>query len=273
MVNIEHILEKGSGNVNEDRLVISDNLFGVFDGSTSLADSPSPRPERSMSHTGGSMAASIAQKTFASNHYPLIDLGRTANTAILEKMKHSSVRINCPDQIWSTSAAVVRIKGRDLEWFQAGDSNILVIYEDGSHKILAECDDHDFETLTMMKAAKDKTLDNPILKRQVLKVRAGMNKKYGVLNGDPAAMGFVTGGILCLDRVETILLFTDGLTLPTAVPARRKCFSSLAHTFQKLGLKGLHKKIRTLEKGDPDRRKFPRFKRHDDIATIALHLK
>jgi serine/threonine protein phosphatase PrpC len=270
MVKIEHILEKGSGRVNEDRLVIGDNLFGVFDGATSLA--ASPIAQSPSDHTGGSLAASIAQKTFAANHYPLTDLGRTANTAILERMKQTGVSISRPEQVWSTSAAVVRIKGNDLEWFQAGDSNILAIYEDGSHQVLAQCDDHDFDTLTMMKAQEDKTLDNPVLKRQVLKVRAGMNKRYGVLNGDPAAMEFAAGGTLSLDRVETILLFTDGLNLPTPVPAKKKCFSSLVQNFKELGLKGLHRRIRDLEKEDPDRRKFPRFKCHDDVATIAIHL-
>ena len=35
-IKIEHILEKGSGRVNEDRMVMGKNLFGVFDGATSL---------------------------------------------------------------------------------------------------------------------------------------------------------------------------------------------------------------------------------------------
>ncbi|MCG8637662.1 MAG: protein phosphatase 2C domain-containing protein [Desulfobacterales bacterium] len=263
--------------MNEDRLVIGENLFGVFDGAASLSGPPAASrqgvPDKPPGRTGGSMAASIAGKTFAANHFPLTDLGRTANTAILNQMKESGVNTSAIEEVWSTSAAVVRIKGNDLEWFQTGDSHILVIYEDGSHSIPAQRDDHDFETLTMMKAEEDNTLANPVLKRQVLKVRAGMNKKYGVLNGDPAAMAFASGGTLSLDRVEAVLLFTDGLNLPAPVPEKKKCFTPLALSFRELGLKGLHRKIRVLEEGDPDRRAFPRFKRHDDIAAIALHLK
>lgn len=280
MVKIEHILEKGSGSVNEDQLVIGETIFGVFDGATSLEKPvhlqdenhavPSCLPPE---QTGGRLAATIAKNTFAANHHPLDVLGHAANTAILGKMKASGVCLDRPGQVWSTSAAVVRIKDNGLEWFQTGDSHILLIYEDGSHKVLVQRDDHDFETLVMLKAAKDKTMDNPVLRHQVLKVRAGMNRHYGVLNGDPRAMAFTAGGQVSMDGVAAALLFTDGLSLPTPVPQRKKSFSDLAQNFQTLGLKGLHKKIRALEDQDPDRKMFPRFKCHDDIAAIALHFK
>ncbi len=35
-MKIETILEKGSARLNEDTLVVQGNLFGVFDGATSL---------------------------------------------------------------------------------------------------------------------------------------------------------------------------------------------------------------------------------------------
>ena len=273
MVKIEHILDQGSGTTNEDRLIIGEHIFGVFDGATSL-DNNAPRPS---GQTGGSLAADIAGKTFAANHYPLNILGQSANSAILDRMTACGIDTRRPEQVWSTSAAVIRIKedpikGNRMEWFQTGDSHILLLYSNGSHKILADRSDHDYETLCMMKEATDKTLDNPVLKRQVLKVRAGMNKRYGVLNGDPSALSFAAEGTESLNGVEAILLFTDGLNLPEPVPAPKKSFDSLANEFKRLGLGGLHNKIRTLEKSDPARELYPRFKCHDDIAAIALHL-
>lgn len=279
MIQVEHILEKGSGRLNEDSLVMGENIFGVFDGATSLITTPEPDKSRSdkaqspAKETGGYLAATTAKNVFSKNHYPLDNLGRTANTAILEKMKAHGVNLNRPEQIWSTSAAVVRIKNNELEWFQTGDSYILLIHEDGSHKVLVDQDDHDFETLTLLKTQENKTLSNPILNRQILKVRSNMNKTYGVLNGDPRAKEFFVSGITSLKGVSSVLLFTDGLNIPSPAPERQKDFTDLARTFQNLGLNRLHGQIRKMESKDPDRKQFPRFKCHDDIAAIAIHLK
>ena len=268
MIKVEHILEKGSGRFNEDRLVIGENIFGVFDGASSLAAPPAAVT----CGTGGSLAATIARGTFAGNHFALTRLGRSANSAILERMVQSGVRLNRPEQIWSTSAAVVRLHPGEVEWFQTGDAQILLLYGDGSHKILADRPDHDYDTLVMLKNARDKSLSNPVLKRQVQNVRAGMNKRYGVLNGDPGALDFAKYGRESLAGVEALLIFTDGLSLPCPDPAPRKDFTALAGDYRQLGLKGLHKKIRAIEKRDPGREKFPRFKCHDDIAAISVSL-
>lgn len=273
MIRIEHILEKGSGRINEDRLVIGENIFGVFDGATSLnnADDSPTGPDLS-GETGGSLAAAIASDVFAANHHPLDILGQSANTAILERMKHHNINPSRPELVWSTSAAVVRIKQNRLEWFQTGDAHILLVYRHNGHKLLAERENHDFETLCLLKTETDKTLANPALRQQALRVRAGMNKHYGVLNGDPAALSFAAGGSEPLDRVATVLLFTDGLSLPSPVPEREKNVDALASDFRRLGLRGLHEKIRATERSDPDREFYPRFKCHDDIAAIALYL-
>ncbi|MDD9301698.1 MAG: protein phosphatase 2C domain-containing protein [Desulfobacter sp.] len=270
-MKVDHILEKGSGKINEDRLVMGENLFGVFDGATSLDPELSSK-SRADRKTGGSQAASIARDVFARNHHPLTCLGQSANQAIFNRMMDSGVNLDQPEQFWSTSAAVVRLKNNTLEWFQTGDAQILLLGKDGTMEVLADRPDHDYPTLVMLKNSDDKSLSNPTLKTQVLKVRSLMNKRYGVLNGDPKAMEFTLSGTACLDRVKTILLFTDGLALPNPLPKPKKNFDDLAEDFRQLGLKGLHKKIRTIEKQDPNRHKFPRFKCHDDIAAISIDL-
>ncbi len=277
MNTVDHILEKGSSHVNEDRLLVSDTLFGVFDGATSLAgDKAFPGPKHNgdpaCTLTGGALAADIAKKTFSANHYPLTRLAVEANTAISRQMAAQGIRTEKSEQVWSTSAAVVRLKSDGMEWFRTGDAQILLIYENGSHKALGTLTDHDYPTLAMMKSQADNTLDNPVLRRQVLKVRQEMNKTYGVLNGDAAADRFFSSGTVYLDGVASVLLFTDGLTLPCETPAPCPDFTPLVKTFNALGLSGLHRKIRDIEAGDASRKKYPRFKCHDDIAAVAITL-
>ncbi len=265
-LKVEHILEKGSSRVNEDSLIMEKNLFGVFDGATSLDNADFDDMK-----TGGLIAASTAGQVFSQNHYPLSRLGKSANNAILAKMKIHNVRLNRPSSRWSTSAAVVRILENRLEWLQTGDSYILLIYDDNSHRVLVDQEDHDFETLCMIKEEENKTFSNPAIKAQVDKIRSGMNKTYGVLNGDPGAEKFMRTGFVSLEGVQTILLFTDGLTLPSETPEKKKNFTPLVDVLQGLGLKGLHQYIRQMEKSDPKLSQFPRFKCHDDIAAIAIH--
>lgn len=278
MLKIDHILEKGTGPVNEDRILLDQHLFGVFDGATSLADPADPAgstedhilPSTASLPTGGARAASIARDVFARNHFPLPRLAGQANTAIRQAMNACGISEECAAQVWSTSAAVVRIKKDTAEWFKTGDSQILVIYEDGDHEILGRFPDHDYPSLSMMKKMQDNTLDNPVLRRQVLSVRQGMNRTYGVLNGDDRARKFFSSGTISLADVRTILLFTDGLSLPCEDPAPEREYTRLVRSFKSLGLAGLHEKIRRIEKTDPHRKRFPRFKCHDDIAAIAL---
>ena len=275
-IKIEHILEKGSGRVNEDRMVIGKNLFGVFDGATSLDNAyfgNKAFDDRNfdLMKTGGLIAARTAEQVFARNHFPLKQLGRSANNAILNKMKLHKVQINRPASRWSTSAAVVRIIENRLEWLQTGDSYILLVYDDNSHRVLVDRQDHDYETLCMLKKETDKTFSNPTVKTQVEKIRSGMNKTYGILNGDPAAENFMHTGFVSLDRVQTVLIFTDGLSLPNETPTRKKDFTPLVEAFQQMGLAALHQHIRKMEKQDPQLCRFPRFKCHDDIAAIAIH--
>ncbi len=49
---VDSLYEKGSSNVNEERLLVGESLFGVFDGATSLKRQ---RPTNEM--TGGALAA------------------------------------------------------------------------------------------------------------------------------------------------------------------------------------------------------------------------
>lgn len=102
-------------------------------------------------------------------------------------------------------------------------------------------------------------------------VREGMNRDYGVLNGEREAVEFFRTGVEAADSVKGVLMFTDGLDVPCASPARRKDYSCLVGMARELGLHGLRDHVRSREAADPDIELYPRFKKHDDIAAIAIH--
>jgi serine/threonine protein phosphatase PrpC len=153
----EFILEKGTADANEDYLVIQDNIVGVFDGATSLTGKTFNQGK-----TGGEIAAQVAGSVFIRNHYPLPRLARQANREIMAHMVLNGVNISRKENLWSTSTAVARIKNNNLEWVQTGDAVIIVIYNDGSHKVLADGKHHDYETLTMWRKIVEESINDKI---------------------------------------------------------------------------------------------------------------
>jgi serine/threonine protein phosphatase PrpC len=278
-----YILEKGSARLNEDSLVIQDNIFGVFDGATSLTDQTDFEGK-----TGGLIASQTARSVFRRNHYPLTHLACQANREIMEQMLRHGVNVSKKENLWSTSAAVIRIKDQAMEWVQTGDAVILLVYKDGSHKVMVDREDHDHETLALWKTlAREHGLSDPVrisgknggtdmsaLRRamapQIRKVRQGMNIRYGVLNGEKKAEEFLNRGTVSLAGVRDVLLFTDGLSIPNETPGTHKDFGPLVQDYLSLGLDGVKDRIRKIEDTDPQCLRYPRFKCHDDIAAIAV---
>ena len=264
VIKVEHILEQGSGAWNEDCLIMDNNIFGVFDGATSLIDVCFEGGK-----SGGCMASSIAGQVFLRNHHPLVRLGAEANDLIRTRMEHCRIDLSQRCGLWSTSAAVVRLKDDEIEWFQTGDSQVVFIDRDGGHKVAAKREDHDFPTLSMI---REKGRFHPEVQRMVETVRQGMNRSYGVLNGEPEAEDFFRTGVEPCGNIKTVLLFTDGLDVPSPAPKKYKDFSCLVDMACKRGLGGLRDHVRRQEAADPDMKRYPRFKKHDDIAAIAIHL-
>lgn len=287
-IKVQTILEKGTSPVNEDCLVAGDNIFGVFDGATSL-----DKRTFGCGRTGGLLAAEAAMSVFRCNHFPLYELADQANNEIMKQMVMHGVDISRKENLWSTSAAVVRIKQNHLEWVQAGDAMILIIYNDGSYKALVERENHDYKTLCLWRElTRDQSesgkpgwsradlwdtrakvsLAREKLAGQIRSVRSQMNVSYGVLSGEKAAQAFLNHGTQSLEHVRHVLIFTDGLTIPSAIPDKKTDYTALVNGFLALGLAGLKKSIRQMEETDPLCLVFPRFKCHDDIACISISL-
>lgn len=266
-MQIDHIHEKGTGAFNEDALFLNGRIFGVFDGATSLDGATYEQGV-----TGGRLASTIACETFKKDDAPLLDLAREANSAICRGMTRRGVDLARKESLWSTSAAVIRLTEETFEWIQTGDSLILAIYEDNSYKVLVDNFDHDLETLLMWKEVAQER-KGPILeelREQIIKVRTQMNVTYGVINGEDATEKFLKTGTEKLDGIKHLLLFTDGLFIPSEDPEKDSNFDDFVELFLNGKLSGVRDHVRSLQESDPDCRKYPRFKPHDDIAAVAL---
>ena len=260
------IHEQGSGTCNEDVLLKGGNLFGVFDGATSLENSFA-----CSGISGGFQAASIAAETFHHHSGTLAQAAEKANHRIRVAQGHDRIPLNQRLRLWSTSLAAIRLHGSSFEYCHTGDCMIMLLHHDGGHSLLSPELDIDSETLALWQQSPDSGQPiHSLLVEQIAKVRLQMNVGYGVLNGEPEAMNFLRYGHHSLAGVADILLFTDGLMLPKADPTGLTDWQSFADIYCRGGLTALRDHVRTVQQTDPACRCYPRFKMHDDIAAIAV---
>ncbi len=266
---IDTIFERGSGTLNEDALLVADNLYGVFDGATSLCGTTY---ERNL--TGGFLASSLAAAAFSQNDCGLRELAIRANTKIRQQMTALGIDLACKEHLWSTSAAVVRLEANSMEWCQIGDCRIQLLLEDGGSSHLVEPPDHDGETLRLWQQ-RGSACSEPIgvaMAAEILAVRRRMNIDFGTLSGEPAAEAFIRSGTVSLQGVRAVLLYTDGLTVPSQVCGLAHDSELFSRLFERGGLKAVRDHVKSLQQEDPDCCRYPRFKPSDDISAIAVHI-
>lgn len=266
---VQTLLEKGSGALNEDVLLQTGDLFGVFDGATSL-----DRRNFFGGLTGGLLAARIAAFAFREGTGDLAQRADAANRRIRTALLAENVSLRERHRLWSTSLAVVNLAEENFEYCQTGDALILLIEDDGGYRLLTPEIDIDRETLQLWKKAQVEptTTIQDLLAEQIHRVRLQMNVSYGVLNGEPEAMHFLRHGYENLAGVSDILLFTDGLFLPRENPLESDDWQHLVSLYRGGGLQAVREHVRRLQREDPSCRKYPRFKQHDDIAAVAIQL-
>lgn len=265
---IQKIYSKGSGELNEDELLVRDDIFAVFDGATGLVEFINQGGK-----TGGKLATEIAKEVFSENRRSLKELAILANNRILAEMERIGIDTEQKEALWAISAAVVRLLLEEIEFFQIGDSLILAIYQDGSYKLLTEYLNQDLETMILWKKLADQEEKNirPKLQDQIVKVRRETNITYGALNGEREAIKFFKFGKIGLNNIKSLILFTDGLIIPKEDPEHPDDWLLLVKTYRKSGLQGLLKYVRSLEKEDPYCWRYPRFKQYDDVAAIGIN--
>lgn len=266
---ISTLWEKGSSQLNEDVLLRKERVFGVFDGATSLT-----REKFTAGSTGGLLAAQTAARTFAQYDGSLLDRVCEANRCIRNNMLQSGISLKERHRLWSTSLAVIRLDHGQMEYCQIGDSLILLIFADGSFKLVTPDLDIDRKTLQMWQASPlaPTSSIHTLLAEQIQQVRLQMNRDYGVLNGQPEALDFIDHGWVSLEKVSDILLFTDGLFLPRENPDQEQDWHHFINLYGQGGLKAIRDHVRESQQQDPKCLKYPRFKQHDDIAAVAVKM-
>jgi serine/threonine protein phosphatase PrpC len=264
-LHIDTLWHQGSGQFNEDRVLIEHNLFGVFDGASSLVKNL--YDEKS----GAWWAAQVAAQEFARNDDDLLNLARRSNQRLRIMMEQHGVDVEDKLQRWSTSAAVFRMTGNDLEWVQTGDCLIMAIDRDGQPHLLTPYHNHDAETLRQWQQEPGETHHDALqrLRPQIERVRQRMNEDYGVLCGDEQVDSFLQHGRVCHDAFSHVLAFSDGL-FPPSKAGENPDFDAIAERYLQEGLAGVGRWVRQQEKADPHCRQFPRFKPHDDMAAVAV---
>ncbi len=253
---------------NEDQLLTGRRTFGVFDGASSLI------PGLFEAKSGAWWASFLARSAFLDEKASLATMISRANTTIQTSMEEHGVDTSKKVGRWSTSAAVFRIRDTSLEWVQTGDSLIGVIHEDGEAELVSPYTNHDRETLGLMQKLVGQGIEDvkTAAMPKILQVRDRMNEDYGVLNGEDAALDFISSGSMPLKGIQHVIAFTDGMFTPEKDPRTGFDFATFAAQFQEEGIHGILASIRAREETDPRCHLYPRFKQHDDATAVALSL-
>ena len=271
-MNVSSIISRGSGKMNEDGLLIKKNLYGVFDGLTSLNKYTDEK-----GNSGGRIASQLIKKIFEENYTKdylwMLNKARIElNREMIKRNFDLSQKVNR----LSTTVAVVRLLNKKIEFVQVGDSPIVLIFKDKSFKVITSSKNTDKNSLILWKRLSSKEAinwsENKRIKDQLIKVRQMANVTYGTFNGEVGVFNFILNGKISINNITDILLFTDGLFWPVENPSKEENIDDLVNLYLNFGLKKLKEKVRQQEADDPLCKRYPRFKKHDDIAAISIKL-
>ncbi|MBI5037534.1 MAG: protein phosphatase 2C domain-containing protein [Candidatus Kerfeldbacteria bacterium] len=267
-MKIAHLTEAGTPErANEDRLLLAEPVFAIFDGATSLDGY-----KNADGMTGGALASTVAYDTFSKAGDSLLEKAAQANANLRQAMIRANVDATNKKSIWCTTIAAVEIKQNSFDWIQISDSLILIIYSNNTYKLLTPDYEHDLPTLHLYKKLITQGVTDLFCaaQPQMIANRYNMNKTYGVLSGEPEALTRLNHGTESLANVSSILLFSDGAIFPKKDPDDSDDWHAYIELYNHGGIQLLHKTIREIEHNDPHCWTYPRLKPHDDFSIIAL---
>lgn len=279
-MRIEHVRDKGVGRVNEDQLLIGNNLFGVFDGATSLVGFVDES-----GRTGGQIASEIAKETFENSNPAdsLNELIQRASRTIRKQYSIHGIDINEADALWSANGvAVVRLSGDSYEFVQLGDGMIFAFNTNGGFEIhtIDQMRPSDSEVYRRWVEGIGKGLCTvkdlqayalPVAKVNRYRANTTVEGGYGAINGQHVPDELIQYGKRSLRNVALLALVTDGLGVPTEDPLNYVDWNKTAEIIRDRRVNGLLRYVRELEESDPECLKYPRFKKSDDATGITIH--
>jgi len=264
---------------NEDRFVIGNNIYGVFDGASGLTPLTQEARE-SLGLTGGAVAASIvAEELSRPSSEKLIDRLMKANERIGEAFTEFGPDSTELADRFCCTAGIIQVNEAEIEMVCVADTPILVIRSDGSFELPIPNIDQDAESIELLNMlineeglTHEEAMNDPRMKEQLLTKRREQNSTYGVLNGDPSVSEHLRSASIPKDDVETILILSDGLIPPTR-PGEEPNWGIIVEAYQSGGIQAVKDVIRSIEDGDPGCSEFPRFKMHDDASILEVSFK
>lgn len=287
-MKITKIYKKGYRAVNEDTYAMnhSDNLYAVMDGATGLET------------LSGDIASRVVQKEMLKENpnQSLLDRVTKANqltgaaTVVRYKEIGGSVEEDSIEHMSklhrsSTGAAIIQFNSNQMsfDYVHAGDCMIALQYENGdirflTYDLISYLDQRAIEELDRMNQAtstqslsfaeRKKSL-SPLLKEN--RSQSNTHHGYGIIDGSEAALHHLEYGRVSLNRVQQILLISDGLQIPFDLSETKVWEKTAACAFD-YGLDTLLQKIEKREAEDPDCQLYPRLKPADDKTALLLKL-
>lgn len=182
-----------------------------------------------------------------------------------------------------------------LRYAHAGDSALLICYEDGHVEIPTQ--DYTIEAnyesalamasqavlkkgQSMLDAVNDPVVraldrDHRIYHNYVDETGQTVPERgVGVVDGLPELADYIRTGLVVLEGVEAVMVMSDGFLWPAPLletaKARQTRFERMWKRIQQAGIAGYLEALRLEERNDTNREKYPRFKLHDDATVVSL---
>ncbi len=263
---------------NDDSWAHEGRAAVVFDGATGLGESLLP---------GNSDAAWLAQ--FGARrlmaHARDGDGPREALRSALADAERSFIglRRRAPKENYETPFAAMMFAVADATGFEAlwfGDCVALVQRPGGAVEIIGEAFDKrsaEARSVAMLASAKGIPPAASTNRPEFFPaLRAGRNrfntgKGSWLFAPDARAADHVTATHVTAPRGTAVLLASDGFL---ALASDYQCYDAqgLIAAAQSNGLAALGTELRAVEEGDPEGRRFARFKKSDDATALLLRL-
>lgn len=267
--NVTRITEQGSIIHNEDRYLIKNNVFAVLDGATNVG-----RELSIYEMTPGEFAAETLRESLDETD-GIEDGLRLANTKIDDGIRQFFFEPTKQDR-FSSTATVVRInENNTLDYWNVADSFFFLINKEG--KVVVPFDLYEFDRNNLIELKKrldNKDIEDPIeeMREIILTSKNEANKSYAVFNGEQEVFNLMKKGSVDLTNIATVVLFTDGMNYPSEDPTMPTDYQAMADLYLEGGVEHMLDTVREMEEEDPEFKKYPRFKMHDDATVIAVDL-
>lgn len=287
-MEIDSLCDQGSSKAREDGYFVTLPFVGVMDGVSDPHDRDHPQVKfRDGRLTGGEATSRIIEEFFIQRStgqdaatQDLRDLILEANQLVGNEFKDHGFSLDSPETLPGATFAIAKIDEKRVEIIQAGDCFALWVNKESevaitsmqTRQLEAEADE-DAERIQRRIAKEKYNLElEEVNPAQVKEIREEMWREYlpvwietrrryvnnpsnphghGLLNGQTALKEMWFHRVLERDSLETLLLFTDGLTPhwktvkdKNDIELGRMIYSS----YRKGGLKGILEDTRALDK-------------------------